>query len=456
MCGSFEITKSNTYKGIKMFFDNNILLHTESAKKLYAQIKYLPIVDYHCHLDQNKIAKDTVFTDIGELWLSGDHYKWRAMRMCGVDEKYITGNASYKEKFIKYAEIMPELIGNPLYYWTHFELKKLFKICEPLNAESAERIYDFANKKLQNLSVLKLLDLFKVEYVATTDDPCDSLNKHGKYGNTVVAPTFRPDKAYNPSEYTEKLEKAVERKITTASEYFNALIERLDYFVSKGCKITDHGFEKFPEEYIDDFTAEKLFARKDSLNEKEREQFFGWLLVKLAKEYRKRNLVMQLHFAVVRNNNTEMYKQCGADSGFDLISEAQDVKGVIKFLNQFTDEERPNIILYTLNDSNLAELAAVTGAFRNVRMGAAWWFNDTLKGIKHNLDMIAEYSVLGTNLGMLTDSRSFSSYSRFDFFRRILCDYVGEKVESGEYDESSAVDLLENICYNNAKAIVGE
>lgn len=430
-----------------MFFDINILLHTECARRLYAQIKDLPIIDYHCHLDQNKIAKDAVFTDIGELWLSGDHYKWRAMRMCGVDEKYITGNASYKEKFIKYAEILPKLIGNPLYYWTHFELKQIFGINEPLNAESAELIYDSANKKLKALSVGKLLELFKVEYIATTDDPCDDLLKHGKYGNTTVAPTFRPDKAYNPSGYVGKLENAVGRKIKTAEQYFNALIERLDYFVSKGCRITDHGFESFPEEYIDDNAAEKLFARRDGLTAKEQNQFFGWLLVKLAKEYRKRNLTMQLHFAVVRNNNTDMFKTCGVDSGFDLISEAQGVKNVVKFLDKFTDEQRPNIILYTLNDSNLAELATVTGAFRNVRMGAAWWFNDTLKGIKRNLETISEYSVLGTNLGMLTDSRSFSSYSRFDFFRRILCDYVGEKVETGEYDEDSAIELLKDICY---------
>lgn len=437
-----------------MFFDDKVLLHSKTAIRLYKQIKDLPIIDYHCHLDQYKIKENAKFSDIGELWLAGDHYKWRAMRLCGVDEKYITGSASFHDKFIKYAEIMPQLIGNPLYYFTHLELKQIFGICEPLNADSAERFYTKANEKLKTLSVQDLLQQFKVEYVATTDDPCDDLSAHGKYDNTTVAPTFRPDKAYNSAEYTSKLEAVAGRNITTAKEYLEALIERLDYFVSKGCKITDHGFEKFPDSYIDDATAEQLFAKRNVLSEEERGQFFGWLLVKLTKEYKKRNLVMQLHFAVIRNNNAEMFARCGVDSGFDLIGEQQSVKAVVNFFNQVKDDERPKTVLYTLNDSNLAPLSCVTGAFRNVRMGAAWWFNDTVEGIKRNLSTIAEYSVLGTSLGMLTDSRSFSSYCRFDFFRRIVSNYVAEKVEADEYDEEAAKQLLHNICYANVKAFM--
>lgn len=438
-----------------MFFEDNLLLRNATAVRLYKLIKDLPIVDYHCHLDQYKIQQDYKFTDIGEMWLAGDHYKWRAMRMCGVDEQYITGNASFHDKFVKYAEIMPNLIGNPLYYFTHLELKQIFGISEPLNGNSAERIYKQANDKLSKISILQLLKDFNVQYVATTDDPCDDLLAHGKYGSTIVAPTFRPDKAYNPSEYVSKLEKAVGRKISTANDYLKALTERLDFFVSKGCKITDHGFEKFPSVYVDDNTAEQLFKKRDTLNQQEQEQFFGWLLVKITKEYAKRNLAMQLHFAVIRNNNDAMFKRCGVDSGFDLIGEQQSVKDLVMFFNQVEDYERPQTIVYTLNDSNLAALSCVTGAFRNVRMGAAWWFNDTLEGIRKNLQTIAEYSVLGTNLGMLTDSRSFSSYSRFDFFRRIVCNYVGSKVEAGEYDEQSALALLQNICYYNAKKAVG-
>ena len=437
------------------FFDDKVLLHTPTAIRLYHKIKDLPIIDYHCHLDQNKIKANDAFSDIGELWLAGDHYKWRAMRLCGVDEEFITGKASFHDKFLKYAEIVPQLIGNPLYYWTHLELKQIFGICEPLNAASAEQIYRQANEKLKTLSVRKLLNFFNVEYIATTDDPCDDLNAHGVYGKTTVAPTFRPDKLYSlDGGYLERLGNAAGIAIKTLDDFLRAISIRLDYFVAHGCKITDHGFERFPNNYIDYNGAVYLFNHCKDLTEDEKEAFFGFLLVWLAKEYAKRNLTMQIHFAVVRNNNTEMFIKCGADSGFDLIGERQSVKPVIKFLNQFRDNEHPKIILYTLNDSNLAEIAAVTGAFRNVRMGAAWWFNDTVQGIKRNLSTIAEYSALGTNLGMLTDSRSFSSYCRFDFFRRIVSDYVGGNVESGEYDECAAEQLLYNICYANAKAFM--
>ncbi|MCR4562055.1 MAG: glucuronate isomerase [Bacilli bacterium] len=439
---------------MKDFFSDSVLLNSETAVSLYQLVKDLPIIDYHCHLDQNKIKNNDSFSDIGELWLSGDHYKWRAMRMCGVDEEYISGKASYHDKFLKYASILPKIIGNPLYYWTHFELKQIFDINEPLNSESAERIYQKANEKLKTLKVRDLLKHFKVEYVATTDDPCDDLAANGKYDETMVGPTFRPDKAYYPKDYVPRLEKVLNRPIRSAKEYLAALIERLDYFVSKGAKITDHGFYHFPKEYVDDDKADELFQKRDSLSEEDRELFFGWLLVNLAKSYAKRGLTMQIHFAVIRNNNAEMFEKCGVDSGFDLIGKTQDAAEVILFLNQFTNDNRPNIVLYTLNDANLKELAAVTGAFRKVRMGAAWWFNDTLESIKYNLSVISEYSVLGTNLGMLTDSRSFSSYSRFDFFRRILCDFVAEKVNKGEYDLKSAELLLKDICYNNPKEIV--
>ena len=440
---------------MKKFYGDDLLLDSPYAETIYAQVKDLPIIDYHCHLDQRKIAENAEFSDIGELWLSGDHYKWRAMRLCGVEERYLTGNASYHDKFIKYAQIVPLLAGNPLYYWTHMELKQIFGINEPLCSESAERIYNAANKTLRSLRVRDLLKKYKVEYVATTDDPCDDLSAHGNYGGTAVAPTFRPDKAYNPIEYTAKLEKAVGRSITTAAEYLNALIERLDYFVSKGCKITDHGFERFPSEYADDDTAEKLFGRRDTWMQKEQEKFFGWLLCKLTREYGKRGLIMQIHFAVVRNNNGEMFGKRGADCGFDLIGEPQSVKDIIEFFNRVSDGERPLTVLYTLNDSNLSAIAAVTGAFRNVRMGAAWWFNDTVEGIRRNLETIAEYSCLGTNFGMLTDSRSFSSYARFDFFRRILADYLGKLADSGEYPIESAIQTAKDICYYNIKGALG-
>lgn len=434
------------------FFDKKLFLSNKTAEKIYSAVKDLPIIDYHCHLDQKVIANDEGFSDIGELWLKADHYKWRSMRLCGIDEYYITGKASFKEKFLKYAEIMPNLAGSPLYYWTHMELKQIFGINEPLRPDTAESIYEEANEVLKNVKISDLLNKFKVEYIATTDDPIDNLDYHKKYGNTTVAPTFRPDRLYAlDDEYISLLSDASGIEIKVLDDLLNAVCSRLDYFVSKGCSFSDHGFEKFPKNYASLEQAKVLFNKRNSLTEEEKDAFFGFLLNFLAKEYKKRDVKMQIHFAVIRNNNPEAFPICGRDSGFDLIGEEQGVKDLVKFLATFTDEERPQIILYTLNDTNLPALTAVTGAFRGVVMGAAWWFNDTVLGIRKNLETISEYSVLGTNLGMLTDSRSFSSYVRFDFFRRILCDYLGVLVEKGEFDYFSALNLAKNVCYNNAK-----
>lgn len=438
-----------------MFFDKNLLLYNETAKALYEKVKELPIIDYHCHLDQRKIARDDKFSDIGELWLTGDHYKWRAMRMNGVDEYYITGGASFHEKFLKYAEILPGLIGNPLYYWTHLELKQVFGIDIPLNRNSAERIYEMANEKLKSLSVQGMLNHFNVRFIATTDDPTDNLADHKKYGNINVTPTFRPDRIFSFEEdYIEILGKVAGIKIDTLDDLLAVLSERLDFFITKGCRMADHGMDAFPTSYATKEEAEKLFRNRTKLPDNEKEYLKGFLLVWLSKEYAKRNMTLQLHIAVTRNVNPSMYELCGADSGFDTISEAPVVANVLNYFKQIKDTERPNTILYTLNDSNLAALSCLSGAFRNVKMGAAWWFNDTVEGIRRNLKMISEYASLGNNLGMLTDSRSFSSYCRFDFFRRILCDYVGNLVEKGEYDADSAQSLVENICYYNAKGMV--
>ena len=437
------------------FFDDNLLLYSNEAKALYSSVKSLPIVDYHCHLDQTKIASNAKILDIGELWLAGDHYKWRAMRLNGVDEYFITGKASYKEKFIKYAEIVPNLIGNALYYWTHLELKQIFGIDMPLNKDTAEEVYNLANEKLKSVTVQSLLNDFNVEFIATTDDPIDSLLDHKIYGNLTVSPTFRPDKLFNfEKSYIEKLGEVANVKIDGLDSLLVALGNRLDYFVSKGCRMADHGMNTFPTAYATKEVATELFGRYESLLDCEKESLKGYLLVWLNKEYAKRNITVQLHFAVIRNVNLDMFKVCGVDSGFDVISELPTVENVLTFLQQISDSERPNTILYTLNDGNLSSIACLTGAFRKVKMGAAWWLNDTVEGIRRNLKIISEYSSLGNNLGMLTDSRSFSSYCRFDFFRRLLCDYVGNLVEKGEYDIGSATTLVQNICYYNAKNMV--
>ena len=441
---------------MKEFFGDDLLLGTESAKQLFASVRDLPIIDYHCHLDQTAIKRDDKFEDIGQLWLAGDHYKWRAMRMCGVDEKYITGNSTWKEKFIHYAEILPRLAGGPLYYWTHLELKQIFGICEPLNGDSAERIYDRANKRLAQLSVRKILDLFKVEFVATTDDPAGDLSSHGKYGNTLVTPTFRPDKLYAPTRaYLDELGKTAGMKIDTLGDLLSALTCRLDYFKSKGCRIADHGFRDFPKSYASEEEAARIFASFDTATAAEKDAYFGFITVWLAKEYKKRGMTLQLHFSVTRNVNPEIYASQGVDRGCDVFTNEANADDVIALLARFTDEERPDMLLYTLNPNAVPMLAAITGAFRGVRMGAAWWFNDTACGIRENLSRIAEYACLGTHTGMLTDSRSFSSYSRFDFFRRLLCDYVGGLVERGEYDMAAARRLVADVCYNNIKSQLG-
>lgn len=437
------------------YFDENLFLGTDAAKRIYEKIRTLPIVDYHCHLDQNKIAADAGFSDIGELWLAGDHYKWRAMRLCGVDEYYVTGKASYKEKFLRFAEILPKMAGNAVYYWSQMELSQIFDIHEPLTAESAERIYEQANAKLKTMTVSTLLSRFGVAYIATTDDPVDSLDAHGTYGGTQVRPTFRPDKIYAMEQsYLDRLGEASGVSIDTLDGVLDALTKRLDFFVSKGCRISDHGFEHFPKGYATWEEARELYAKRETIGTVERDRLFGFMLVWLAKEYAKRGMIMQIHFAVIRNNNPEKFKLCGVDAGFDLIGEIQSVKDVIGFFAQISDDERPETVLYTLNDTNLASLSAVTGAFAKVRMGAAWWFNDTVEGIRRNLQTVAEYSSIGTNFGMLTDSRSFASYVRFDFFRRLLADYLGNLVSKGEYDEACAVSIATDISYGNiAKAL---
>lgn len=436
---------------MKHFFDDNLFLTTETSKKIYKKIKDLPIIDYHCHLNPADIAKDIHFSDIGELWLSTDHYKWRAMRLCGVDEDYITGSRSFKEKFIKYAEILPKLVGNPLYYWTHMELKQIFGIDTPLTKGTAELIYDEANKRLSQFSVQNLLKNFKVCYVATTDDAVDDLRYHGIYDGLMVAPTFRPDKLFT---WDKKYLSALGSP-ESLQELQKVLSKRLDYFVSKGCKIADHGFGAFPKEYVSEEKASEIYLKRDFLTIQEKDMLFGYLLKWLSCEYKKRGILMQLHFSVSRNVNAWTYKKIGADSGFDVPSSPVQAEDVIKFLNELSDVERPTIVLYSLNESVLPMLAAISGAYRNVYMGPAWWFNDTVEGIRKNLSVMAEYAVLGTNFGMLTDSRSFSSYVRFDFFRRILCAYIGALVEKGEYDFDSAEVLAYDICYGNIARMLG-
>ena len=395
---------------MKEFYGDEYLLESETAKKIYAKIKDLPIIDYHCHLDEKAIKEDKKFENIGELWLSGDHYKWRAMRLCGVDEKYITGEASYKEKFLKFAEIMPMLCGNPVYMWAQMELKQIFGIATPLNKETAEEIWNKANETLKTLSVQGLLKKFKLEYIATTDDPYSDLKDHGDINGIKVRPTFRADQRFKENAAKSELEK------------------RLDYFVEKGCKIADYGFD-----FID-----------------EGDENLVWLI----ENCYKRKMLLQLHFGTYRNVNSAAYGQCGKDSGFDIMRGAIDTDKLVKIFDR--ENMRlgglPKIVVYPLNDYDLRAIATLTGAFPSVKLGAAWWFNDTVNGIKRQMETAAEYSAFGTQYGMLTDSRSFSSYVRFDFYRRILSTFIGERVKNGEYDENAAITLAKKLAYENIKA----
>lgn len=441
----------------KPFFGDDVLLSTTSAKTLYQAVKDLPIIDYHCHLNEKQIQENDRFSDLGELWLGGDHYKWRAMRLCGVDEYYITGNASFREKYFKYAEIFPKLCGSPLYYWTQLELKMLFGICEPLCAESAERIYVAANEILQKTTVADLLKKFRVEFIATTDDATSALDAHGIYGDTTVSPTFRPDKVLAMEE--DSLATLVHQTgsdLATLNDLKTALQMRLRYFRDKGCRIADHGMDRLPVANVGESEAARLYVRRKELNAEEKHLLFSHLLGFLAEQYAKEDMVMQLHFATFRNVNSEQFPIIGRDAGFDIMRSEVNTDLLVAFLDELNSKQAlPKTVLYSLNPNAVPALATLSGAFRNVLVGAAWWFNDTMLGIRRQLEVISEYAVLGTNLGMLTDSRSFASYARFDFFRRILADFVGGYVERGEYCMEQAKELMYAVCYGNAAKILG-
>ncbi len=439
------------------FFDDRLFLSTPEAEALYAEVKELPILDYHCHLNEIQIKEDYSFSNIGELWLGGDHYKWRAMRLCGVDEHYITGDASWREKFDKYAEIFPSLCGNALYYWTQLELKLIFGIETPLSSATADEIWKCANEQLATVKVSDLLSRFKVEYVATTDDPVSSLSAHGTYGGTVVAPTFRPDRFLNvdPTALSE-LETVIGYKLDTLAAWKRAMLSRLDYFCTKGCRIADCGMDFLPGKDPSEEEAAALYATREALTAEEKHTLFSHLFYFLAAAFHDRDITLQLHFATYRNVNSAAFPTVGRDAGYDIMRGHVDPDRMVTLLDTLnTRGKLPRTLLYTLNPTAVPALAALSGAFPNVRIGAAWWFNDTLLGIRRQLENIAEYAALGTHLGMLTDSRSFASYVRFDFFRRILADFVGGYVARGEYDMDAAKVLMEKLCYSNTRDFLG-
>ncbi len=449
--------------------NSNYLISSKTGENLYALVKDLPIIDYHCHLSPKEIFEDKPFDNIGEMWLGGDHYKWRVMRASGVDEEYITGSASWKDKFIKYAESIEYAAGNPLYYWTKMELELYFGVTEQLTADNAEEIWEKANAviKEKQLSPRKLILGSNVDFIGTTDDICDDLSWHEKIKNDptfapVVSPSFRCDnllliRKAGYAEYVQKLAGVVGYPIESMADLEKAICQRLDFFKSKGCIFTDVGIEYFPDHIGTQEDADKVFKaalKGEAVSDYDYFGFLGYLSVFLGCEYKKRELVMQMHLAVKRNANSLLAAKLGLDVGVDCINNVINGNALIEILDTINvTTGLPKTILYTLNPANATQLSTIAGCFPNVIMGTAWWFCDHARGIKEQIRVIGETTTLKPFLGMLTDSRSFLSYARHDFFRRLLCDVVAEWVDAGEFEAATAEKLVVACCYGNSKKI---
>lgn len=462
---------------MKAFMDKDFLLTTETAKHLYenyADMSRIPVLDYHCHLNPQEIWEDRQFENIAQVWLGGDHYKWRQMRTNGVDEKYITGDATDREKFQKWAETMPKLIGNPLYHWSHLELRYYFGYEGNLNADTAEEVWNLCNAKLQTpeFSARNLIKMSNVTLVATTDDPADTLEYHQKIKadqsfNVQVLPAWRPEKAMGIDKpdfaaYIEKLSAVSGVEITSFATLKEALVKRLDHFVANGCCISDHSLDYVMYHPASEETIDTILQKKLGGGEVTREEYLQYqteFMLFIAKEYNKRNWVMQLHYGVKRNNNVAMFNKIGADTGFDCIGSSAPMGELADFLNALAlTDEVPKTIIYSLNPIDDAAIGTIIGCFQGggvknrIQQGSAWWFNDNYSGMKNQMISLANLSALGNFIGMLTDSRSFLSYTRHDYFRRILCQMIGEWVENGEYpnEEKLLAEIIKGISYNNS------
>lgn len=463
---------------MKQFMDDNFVLQTPTAVELYHKYaKELPIIDYHCHLDPKMIAEDYHFDNLGELWLAGDHYKWRAMRANGIDEKYITGQeASDWEKFEKWAETVPYTMRNPLYHWTHLELKTAFGIDKLLKPETAREIYEECTAKLRTpeFSARGFMKRYKVEVVCTTDDPTDTLEYHTallKEGFAIkVLPTWRPDKAMAVEsaakfrQYVEKLSHVSGIAISTFNDYITALRSRHDFFAQMGCRLSDHGFECF---YADDYTQNeidnifnKVYGGKE-LDENEISKFKSAMLYEGALMDWEKGWTQQFHYGVIRNNNSRILKRVGVDAGCDSISDPCTAKSMAKFLDRLdADNKLAKTIIYNLNPRDNDLVATMIGNYQDgtvagkIQFGSGWWFLDQKQGMEAQMNSLSNQGLLSRFVGMLTDSRSFLSYPRHDYFRRILCNLIGDDVEQGLLP-ASEMDfigkMVENISYYNAK-----
>lgn len=461
---------------MRKFLDKDFLLQTETAEHLYHNYAAnMPIIDYHCHVSPKEIFENKRFKNIYEVWLSGDHYKWRMMRSNGVDEYYITGDAPQREKFQKFAEALPKAIGNPMYHWCHLELKKYFGFDGILNGDTADEVWRLAEEKLQDpsLHVRGIIAQSNVSFIGTTDDPVDTLEWHQKLKAdesfaVVVAPTFRPDKALNIEKegwnaYIQTLSAASGIPISSVGSLKEALQKRMAHFDACGCKASDHGLDyvfyqpQSPDE-VEEIMKKALAGQ--TLSMAEAEAFKTNLLVFCAEEYAKRGWVMQLHYNCLRNPNSKMFRLLGPDTGFDCIGPRPSSQTLPKLLDAlYCKDALPKTVIYSLDDADNAFIDSIIGAFQGpetagkLQHGSAWWFNDNKTGMEQQLISLANLSLLGNFIGMLTDSRSFLSYTRHEYFRRILCNLVGNWVENGEYpnSEKDLEQIITDICYYNAK-----
>ena len=460
---------------MKKFMDKDFLLSTETAKKLYHEYAaVMPIIDYHCHINPQEIYEDRKFDNITQVWLGGDHYKWRQMRSNGVEEKYITGDATDREKFQKWAETLELAIGNPLYHWSHLELQRYFGYEGNLNGETAEEVWNLCNEKLaqDSMTARNLIRQSNVTLLCTTDDPVDSLEWHKKLAEdesfeVQVLPAWRPDKAMylekpDYTDYIEKLSAVSGVKIDSFATLVEALKVRIEFFASMGCSVSDHGLAYVMHVPATEAEVEEIFAKRmagEMPDELAEAKFKTAFLVAMGKEYHKRDWVMQLHYGVKRDNARRVFNKLGPDAGIDCISNDTPSTQLADFLNALDEtDELPKTIIYSLNPIDNAAIGTIIGCFQNssavgkIQQGSAWWFNDHKTGMQEQMTSLASLGLLGNFIGMLTDSRSFLSYTRHEYFRRIMCDLIGKLVENGEFPADMEVlsEIVTNISYNNA------
>ncbi len=465
---------------MKPFMDKDFLLSTDTAKQLYHDYAAkMPVLDYHCHINPQEIAEDRKFDNITQVWLGGDHYKWRQMRSNGVEEKYITGDATDREKFQKWAETLEKLIGNPLYHWSHLELQKYFGYTGHLNGDTAQEVWDLCNEKLgqDSMTVRNIIRQSGVTLICTTDDPVDTLEWHEKIAaddtfDVQVLPAWRPDKAMNVEKpdfaaYMARLSDVSGVKVKDFSSLKEALKARMDYFADHKCSVSDHALEYVMYVPADDKEIDAIMAKGlagQGISREEELKYKTAFMLFVAKEYNRRNWVMQLHYGCKRDNNAYMYQQLGADTGFDCINNYAPSAQMADFLNALSaTNEIPKTIIYSLNPNDNASIGTILGCFQaagangRIQQGSAWWFNDHKAGMTEQMTSLANLGCLGNFIGMLTDSRSFLSYTRHEYFRRIMCELIGGWVENGEYpdDRKALKKIVEGISYNNAVKYFG-